>query len=190
MKVRMKMICNQQCDIISIGSNGEWGFETLITNVTKCHTHTFDCTISKEQMESQRPKLDSVHSYPYCASDEDKVIDDRKYLTFGSIAKKANLKNPPDLFKIDVEGFEYDFFTQMLNDDNVSHLLPSQISVEMHYATRMYDLEWMLRHRQAGELTMFNGMMYNVGGYIPVKLVHQAYCDSCIEVLYIRVFCD
>jgi len=41
------------------------------------------------------------------------------------------------------------------NDESVARLLPSQISVELRYATRMYDLEWMVRQRQAGEITMF-----------------------------------
>lgn len=82
------------------------------------------------------------------------------------------------------------FFTQMLNDEDAAYLLPVQISVELHYASRMYDLEWMLRTRQAGEVTMFNGMMYNLGGYVPVHTKYMRGCDACVEVLYIRVFCD
>lgn len=181
---------DQQCNIVSIGSNGEWGFETYITDKTNCHTHTFDCTISKKQMEASMPKLPTVHPYLFCVADEDKVIEDREYLTYGSIANKVNMTNPPDLFKIDVEGFEYDFFTQMLNDEDAAYLLPVQISVELHYASRMYDLEWMLRTRQAGEITMFNGMMYNLGGYVPVHTKYMKGCDACVEVLYIRVFCE
>lgn len=140
-------------------------------------------------MQKTKPK--TVHIYPYCVSHEDKEIDGRQYLTYGSIAKKMNLTQAPDMFKIDVEGFEYDFFSQMLNDESVARLLPNQISVELHYATRMYDLEWMVRQRQAGEITMFNGMMYNAGGYIPVVKKHIGPgCDSCLEVLYVRLFCD
>jgi len=39
-------------------------------------------------------------------------------------------------------------------------------------------------------LVRFSGMMYNLGGYLPVKLEEQETCDSCMEVLYVRVFCD
>ena len=48
--------------------------------------------------------------------------------------------NPPALFKLDVEGFEYDVLTQILEEamasgSGTTDLLPSQISVELLYAT-------------------------------------------------------
>jgi hypothetical protein len=54
----------------------------------------------------------------------------------------------------------------------------------------MYDLAWLKRWRNAGEIALFSGMMYNLGGYLPVKFEEQETCDACMEVLYVRVFCD
>lgn len=108
--------------------------------------------------------------------------------------KQSGLKRSPTLFKIDVEGFEFDFLTQMLTEASESssskELLPDQIAIELHYVTRMYDLPWMLRSRQAAEISMLSGLMYNLGGYIPIEAKFFTFCDGCTEVLYARVFCD
>eukprot|EP00957_Ditylum_brightwellii_P205742 15345198-Ditylum_brightwellii.AAC.1 len=42
-----------ECDMISIGSNGQWGFEENVVASTKCVTHTFDCTISNPNKPSK-----------------------------------------------------------------------------------------------------------------------------------------
>mmetsp|Transcript_3342 Transcript_3342/g.3855 ORF Transcript_3342/g.3855 Transcript_3342/m.3855 type:complete len:440 (+) Transcript_3342:122-1441(+) len=178
------------CHILSIGSNGQWGFEEAIVDRSSCHTHTFDCTIGNNP---KKPPNDNIHFYPFCISHQDKVENDRKYLTFSSMLEKANMRNAPVIFKIDVEGFEYDVLTQMLKEASESgkqHLLPKQISIELHYGTRMIDLPWIMRWRKTGEIALFSAMMYNVGGYLPVRIEPQGDCDPCMEVLYIRVFCD
>jgi len=177
------------CEIISIGSNGEWGFENTIAETTGCSTHTFDCTVT----DPRKPDTNSIHFYPYCAADKHKKVDDREYFTYSNIIEKSGLTKPPTLFKMDVEGFEYDVFTQMINEAELSgskDMLPSQISVELHYATRMYDLPWMMRQRQAGEIAMFSGIMYRKGGYLPVFVKYFQRCDACVELLFVRVFCD
>lgn len=178
------------CNIVSIGSNGQWEFEETMVSKTSCQTHTFDCTVGNN---ANKPDNDSMHFYPYCVAQENKKIDDREYITYATLLEKAGLKQAPDLFKIDVEGFEYDFLVQMLNEASQSSSkikLPSQISIELHYKTRMYDLPWMPRSREAAEIAMFSSFMYNVGGYIPVAVKYVRGCDSCVEVLYTHVFCD
>lgn len=109
------------------------------------------------------------------------------------MVEKASLSRPPSLLKMDVEGFEFDVFTQMLKEaqeKNLKHLLPQQISVELHYGTRMYDLPWHMRLRQAGEIALFAGMMYRQGGYVLVHVKYISGCDPCAEVLFVGVFCD
>jgi len=80
----------------------------------------------------------------------------------------------------------------MVNDASretgMMHMLPMQISTEIHYATRMYDLPWMLRFRQAGELMMFFGVMFR-SGYALVHTENIPGCDACLEVLFVRAFC-
>ncbi len=180
----------KKCEMISIGSNGQWGFEETIAETTNCTTHTFDCTVQNPR----KPNIDSIHFYPYCVSAVNEKIEDREYMTYSKLIEQTNMTDPPSLFKMDVEGFEFDVIAQMLDEaleKDTMHLLPTQISVELHYATRMYDVPWMLRYLQASEIAMFMGMMYNRGGYVPVnaKLIGPG-CYSCAELLFVRAFCD
>lgn len=186
---KKKTASSLSCQMISIGSNGEWGFENSVIASTDCVVHTFDCTV----LRPSKPVTDSIHFYPYCISAEHNKIGHQEFITYSQIVEKANLPQPPVLLKIDVEGFEYDVFTQMLKEaqeKNLKHLLPQQISVELHYSTRMYDLPWHMRFRQAGEIALFAGLMYRQGGYVIVHVKYIRGCDSCAEVLFVRVFCD
>eukprot|EP00928_Gymnodinium_smaydae_P044721 TRINITY_DN29843_c0_g1_i1.p1 TRINITY_DN29843_c0_g1~~TRINITY_DN29843_c0_g1_i1.p1 ORF type:complete len:276 (+),score=12.54 TRINITY_DN29843_c0_g1_i1:470-1297(+) len=177
-----------ECDVISIGSNGQWGFELHMTKAAGCIMHTFDCTVK----DSLKPNNDNIHFYPYCIAS---VNDERKqYRTYSKLIHTANMTKPPVLFKIDVEGFEYEVMTQMLQearDSGTTALLPAQVSIELHYATRMLNIPWKLRSLTAAEITLFMGMMYNRGGYLPVlaEKIGRG-CHSCVEVLFARVFCD
>jgi len=178
---------NERCDMISIGSNNQWGFEKTITEMTDCQVHSFDCTVNKN---SKGPN-DSVHFHPFCISAEYKQINGREYLPYSQILERANLTNAPALLKMDVEGFEFDVLLNMVNDareTGMMHMLPLQISTEIHYATRMYDLPWMMRFRQAGELMMFFGVMFR-GGYVVANKENIPGCDACLEVLFVRAFC-
>ncbi len=182
-----------RCEMISIGSNREWQFEEEITNQTNCITHTFDCTVKNPR----KPNIDSIHFYPYCVSDtKKKKSDGREYMTYFNMIEQTGMTQAPALFKMDVEGFEFDVLTQMLNEaieGKKTHLLPAQISVELHYTTRMYDLAWYQRQLQSAEIAMFMGMMYRRGGYIlaNVKFIGRIgrKCYSCVEVLFVRAFC-
>jgi len=193
----------EDCDMMSIGSNDQWGFESKVTGETKCRTHTFDCTLPGTGPK-RKPNTDRVQFYPYCIAAQDDVEEDvddtitentdkkkkqqRKFLSYASMWKMTGMKHPPRLLKMDVEGFEYDVLTSMMgqNDNNI---LPEQINVELHYATRMYDLPWMLRSRQASEISMLVGHMYLQGGYMPVSYNWDPGCASCVEVSFVKVLC-
>ena len=97
----------------------------------------------------------------------------------------------PAYLKIDVEGFEYDTFSQMIQNDDAGSqsLLPQQIQVELHWATRMTGIEWMPRVLSAGEIALFSSMMYQGGGYLPIHLDFNKYCPPCMEVLYYKAIC-
>ena len=79
-----------------------------------------------------------MHFYPHCISSHTAYIDEetkRSYMTYREMIDWTGLQTPPStLLKMDVEGFEYDVLTQMLQDD---YLLPLQ-----HWATRMVDVPW------------------------------------------------
>lgn len=172
------------------GSNGQWGFETTVAETTSCVTHTFDCTV----LDPRKPDNDDIHFYPHCIASENNEIDGREYMTYGRMMEAAGLTEAPSLLKMDVEGFEFGVLAQMLEEALESgsmNTLPMQISVELHYATRMYDIPWKMRLLTAAEISTFMGMMYNRGGYVPVH--YEAIgpgCYSCAEILFVRVFCD
>ncbi len=81
--------------------------------------------------------------------------------------KTAGIQKPPAYFKLDVEGFEYDIFTEMMQSPD---LLPRQIQVELHWGTRMTGLSWMPRLRTSGEIALMAGMMFH-GGFLPVHCI-------------------
>ena len=65
---------------------------------------------------------------------------------------------------LQVEGFEFDVLVAMVNGDDAEKRvhLPDQIVVELHTASRMYDLPWMLRFRQEFFLSIqFDTVMKN-----------------------------
>ena len=183
-----KWICGdlQSCTVISIGSNDQWGMETALKEYG-CETHTFDCTLKDNKAKNQPPNSPNMHFYPHCISSHTAYIDEetkRSYMTYREMIELTGLQTPPTLLKMDVEGFEYDVLTQMLQDD---YLLPLQIQVELHWATKMVDVPWMLRTLTSAELALFSGMMFTSGGYLPVH--RDESCTVCLEVLYVRALC-
>ena len=117
-----RLTLQQDCLIYSVGSNGEFSFETDIKkSKPQCEIHTFDRNLYE------------------CPKD----ICTFHQVTFGDGIKPANSKNWQtilhelnhtnrfiDILKIDIEGTEYTFFPQILNNKKIA--LPRQILVELH----------------------------------------------------------
>lgn len=186
---------DDDCHVVSIGGNDNWDFETSVVHQMKgCQTHTFDCTLPGNQPK-KKPNRPDIHFYPYCIDDHSYTdAHGRQYLHYFDILEKAGLQqSPPKLFKIDVEGFEYDIFSHMIQQANADPLkaqwLPQQIQVELHWATRMRGVAWMARTRTSAELAIFSNMMFTGGGYLPIFQNWDKGCPSCIEILYFRTLC-
>lgn len=62
--------------------------------------------------------------------------------------------------------------------------------MEVHYGTRMVEVEWMLRTRQAAEMALFFDTLFNTGGYMPVIRKYFRGCPTCMEILLLRVHCN
>jgi Methyltransferase domain len=181
----------KECHVISAGGNDNWKFETALTDkLPHCTTHTFDCTLPNGGQPKRKPIRENIRFYDYClAGASYNETNGRKYLSYVDMLHVAGIvQTPPAYFKIDVEGFEYDIFTSMIAT-SPKQLLPSQIQVELHWATRMTGLSWMPRTRSSGELALFAGMMFNGGGYVPVHLDFNPYCTPCMEVLFVQGVC-
>ena len=90
-----------------------------------------------------------------------------------------------------MEGFEYDVLVSMVTakDNEKRSSMPDQIVIELHTATRMYNLPWMLRFRQGAEVSLLLAVLYRKGGYLPVFFDFNPGCASCLEILFVRVIC-
>ena len=177
----------EECNIVSIGSNDQWGFEEEVMSnplLSDCVTHTFDCTL--RGAPKKKPQNDEVKFYPYCIGSEGQQPP---YLPFDKMLELAEIKQAPKYLKMDIEGFEYDvIMNSILSSD--SSIWPEQIMMEVHWATRMVDLEWMPRTRTAAELALFFGVLFNRGGYILQKTKSFEGCQTCLEVLLVRAVCE
>jgi hypothetical protein len=187
----------QECHIISVGGNDNWAFEIAAADILGCVTHTFDCTLP-DGKPRRKPDRDDIRFYPHCIDGRSYTDGHgRSYLTFQDMLETAGVQEPPSYFKIDVEGFEYDIFSEMIQQEEIRQqrnpesksLLPQQIAVELHWATRMTGVPWMPRTRGSGELALFSSMMYLGGGYLPIHLDFNVHCSTCMEVLYLRAIC-
>jgi hypothetical protein len=180
---------HEHCDVLSVGGNDNWKFEQAVRKEMGCVTHTFDCTLPSGKPR-HKPNDDNVNFFNNCIDGEShQDAHGRQYLSYKDMLEKANVTEAPKLFKIDVEGFEYDIFTQMISDQNKLHLLPQQITVELHWATRMTGQSWMPRTRTSAEIALLMGMMFTAGGYLPVHTAFSRHCSSCLEVVLFRAVC-
>ena len=179
---------NNECHVISIGGNDNWVFEIAMVRMMNCTTYTFDCTLPGGKPKN-KPNNDQMKFFNYCISgggnSPNQSSDDTKYLTYEQASQMAGITVSPMYFKMDVEGFEYDIFTNMLQTTPYD-MLPMQIQVELHWNSRMTDLSWLLRNRNVGEILLLTNMMFSIGGYIPIEYDFNPYCPSCMEVLYFR----
>lgn len=190
---------SSECHMFSIGSNDQWGFEVDVhKKLPDCVTHTFDCTLKNNQPR-KKPKSDQIRFYPYCIgggtvtdqnNNEDKGNQKKeRFLPYHELWKRTNMTQPPQLLKIDVEGFEFGVIPSMLRD-SPSDIWPEQIMMEVHWATRMVEVPSMLRTRQASEISLLFGQLFTHGGYLPVKSKYfDPHCSTCLEVLLVRVLC-
>lgn len=181
------------CHIFSIGSNDQWGFEEdVMAKLAHCHTHTFDCTLPGPPRH--KPGVDRVHFYPFCmgtGAEKDRLTKKKsaKYLSYAQLWNATGASSPPKLLKMDIEGFEFDTLISLLAD-SPSNTWPEQIMMEVHYGTRMVEVEWMLRTRQAAEMALFFDTLFNTGGYMPVIRKYFRGCPTCMEILLLRVHCN
>ena len=190
-RYQQKNLCDAtidaDCHILSIGSNDQWGFENgVLQKLPHCHTHTFDCTL--RGYPKRKPNNNNSHFYPHCIAEKASVKSDRQYLTYEQMWRETGAQSAPKALKIDIEGFEYDVWANSILA-SPSTLWPEQVIMELHYATRMVDLPWMLRMRQAGELSLFFALMFQKGGYMPVIQFWQRW-PTLVEVLMVRVLCN
>lgn len=85
---------------------------------------------------------------------------------------------------MDIEGFEFELFDEMLKD--ISHL-PEQISFEMHYWTHM-PVDWQKRRISSGEIAILAERLY-LAGYRSISREKNPVWGHCSEFTLARFLC-
>jgi len=186
-----KYVCNpsdmfdEGCIIFSIGCNGQWAFEESVYARTNCEIHTFDCTGS---WSPPAEIADRTHFHKICLGDTDKQhsTSGENMWSYGQIVKKFSPKKAPKYLKIDIEGFEYGVFRNMLRDSNILSYIPEQIAVEIHTRVHWPALTWRHRQKSLLELRSWKVMMQLVGGYHLIHREDNPLCWYCSEILLMR----
>lgn len=186
-----KRICltpslQNNCWMMSIGSNGMFGFETDVFLKTKCEVHIFDCT-GDWQVPSSISSRVFIHKK--CIGNSPDNVNFLPYADLVSIATRGK-NTKPVYVKMDIEGYEYDVLPAMLSAPE--NIIPDQVSFELHVETYMKASE----HFEPIEKSQFSidkshvyhlfYQLHVVGGYRLISRVPNPYCDHCCEVVMMK----
>lgn len=170
------------CDIISVGSNGLWGFEEAIFAKTACRVHTFDCTGNFPAPHSIKSR---VFSYHKCIGH---LPGNPDYISYNEMLVLAGIRSAPAFLKIDVEGFEWNIFPGMLSAAQ-AHLLPLQIGFEIHQHALASGLGWRRNGKTIEEIALFGEMLFRAGYLVLHRRdnLYGVYGEAC-EFLIAKVY--
>ena len=120
------------CLVLSLGSNNQWSFERLATELTSCDIHTFDCTGSWSVPKSLKGR---VMLHKLCMGLPKQVARrPDMFANYTGLLMRVGGRKP--LFmKVDIEGFEYQLLRYLINGTNngvAKTSLPAQLAIEMH----------------------------------------------------------
>lgn len=120
-----KLRDKNDCVVYSAGSNGEFSFEMEMKKLLpKCSIFTLD---SKKY---SCPK--GLCTFHQIVLGNGSTLNSKTWKMLTTALGHSN--RIIDIFKIDIEGAEYEFFTDMLNSNTSVKLLPRQILIEVHPA--------------------------------------------------------
>lgn len=172
----------RNCTVLSIGSDNDFTFEAEVLR----HS-TFDCTVMPRVPENLASR---VKAYRVCLGPEDKLQNTSlfkgkqnpvrgepyKILSWPSLLRHVKLDTPPDLVKMDIEGYEVPVMRSIIS--SLKHL-PSQLLMELHFG----DL------KSVEQALLFIYYMHEAG-YVLMNCADNKLCHSCTEVTYKRIFCE
>lgn len=198
---------DSECVIYSIGCNDWWEFELDVLDKTDCQIHTFDCTGDVSRFHV--PKNKRLHFHHVCLGTHHEEAPPScaelekcgETWTLEEIQSKLQHKRI-DLFKMDIEGFEWDLLESWPELDDQLHgqdygdkkvVLPMQVLVEVHYQTQFSQI----RPRNVGVFGDFKHPLDVVDlqahllrmGYIVVERDDNRWCKHCTELTLIRSRC-
>ena len=90
------------CFVVSIGCNGEWGYERSIVEQTTCKVHTFDCTgdwTVPKDLEGR------VTLHKLCIGDATNV--GKNFISFNDMIHKVGQQTAPAHLRMGIDRWEY-----------------------------------------------------------------------------------
>jgi hypothetical protein len=182
----LQLFAANECIVISIGSNNEWGFEEAIFHSTKCTIHTLDCTMAEN---SQPPHAiqQRTHFHNICIGKTDEVVESRRYMSWKSILLLiGSPTTAPTLLKMDVEGSEWDVLPAIISGPQ--DIQPLQIAFELHFITSISSVSWF-RHqpKNALDIGKFIDYLFRQGDYFVVDRHDNPFCPSCSELVINKI---
>lgn len=193
---------SEGCVVYSIGGNNQWQFEQDIVKTTPCEVHTFDCTgpRSRFQTDDKDPRIHFHHiclgtEYEPAVPDEKCVRNDKGNLikcgetwTLAHAAAKLGHKRI-DLYKMDIEGFEWPIFQSWFDYKGDNSHLPMQVLVEVHYRTQFPVLgPHKADFKFPKDMIVLQKSLLELGYYVTNRDDNK-YCQHCTELTLTRVQC-
>ena len=202
----------QKCLAYSIGSNNQYDFEEAINrHVPGCEIHTFDPSIIKSEITA--PKIVSFHNFAITSNSGDANSNNNNSNNSNNIEQsKRSLRNtvPPsewnsknmgqvidllkhenrviDIFKIDCEACEYDFFSDALwNVLREKNVIIRQIQIEIHAPTGVdvFNLKMKDKDKMIKLFDMFANNGYVMFHKEPNNLGKRP--GNCIEASFLKI---
>ena len=165
-----KFICNldsfpKSCVVYSIGSHGEFDFESMVQRHTQCEIHSFDCT---GDYGPYAPR--GVNFHPWCVDSK----DHGSFYTIQTMMDKLSHRRIHFL-KLDAEGAEHRAIPVLLSLPH--NRLPLQIALEVHIG-RKFPV------RTVTETIDFLFVFHSMG-YRLLSRDDNPLCTRCSEFLFI-----
>ncbi|XP_018007209.2 uncharacterized protein LOC108665009 [Hyalella azteca] len=116
------------CTVLSFGINNEWSFDDAMEEYG-CKVFAFDPTMQQPAHTRGR----DIHFQPWGLGGITGIKNKIPVLTYRDILKKIRKEDSIiDYLKIDIEGFELDFFENVLDEDVELLANIKQIGMEIH----------------------------------------------------------
>mmetsp|Transcript_5770 Transcript_5770/g.16955 ORF Transcript_5770/g.16955 Transcript_5770/m.16955 type:complete len:307 (-) Transcript_5770:2983-3903(-) len=122
------------CTVLSFGSNGQFDFEEdLIKNGCMCDIVVYDCT------GDFKSPLNKIKTHKLCLDS----YSHSNYVDINSVFKKfKNIR----ILKIDIEGYEWEIFSQFFPLLWNEKRLPYMILLELHIQSSFKELSWSYKN--------------------------------------------
>ena len=184
--------------LFSIGSNDQWDFElAAVRGGAFDRIHVFDCTLPGDGLPRKMPASLEGHVafHAACLAPEahTEAVKDvaagtqarvRRYETYETLVGLANETTPPELVKMDIEGWEWKMLDALTG--GAPRLRPRQLAFELHALTwapaRRIAPSDFWRAKTPGEVAALMAMLFE-RGYLLIDRRDHPWCPHCTELV-------